>query len=62
MVAELKLDSVNPPPDTIKEESRKILIVNAIRKSLIHITQLNVWNYMTELQQISLSIYHGKTV
>jgi hypothetical protein len=61
VVAELKLNSVNPPPDTIEEESENTSVVNATEESLIHITQLNVWNYITELQQISLSIRYGKT-
>jgi len=42
VVAELELNSVIPPPDTNEEERKKKLIVNAIRKSLSHITQLNV--------------------
>ena len=42
VVAELELNSVMPPPDKNEEERKKKLIVNAIRKSLSHITQLNV--------------------
>ena len=41
VVTELELNSVNPPPDTIKEDSENALIVNAIRQSLIHITSIN---------------------
>ena len=41
VVTELELNSVNPPPDTIKEDSETAPIVNAIRQSLIHITSIN---------------------
>ena len=43
VVAELKLNSVNPPPDTIEEERHKTSVVNATEESLIQITQPNVW-------------------
>ena len=43
VVAELELNSVIPPPDTIEEDRNKQLLVNANNESLIHITQLNVW-------------------
>ena len=42
MVAELKLNSVIPSPDTI-EEVRKSLRLNPLRQSLSHIIQLKVW-------------------
>jgi hypothetical protein len=42
VVAELELNSVNPPPDKNEEEREKLLVVNAIRTSLSYITQLNV--------------------
>jgi hypothetical protein len=51
VVTELELNSVNPPPDTIEEDrQRKWLLVNANNQSLIHITQLNVWRDIEELQ------------
>jgi hypothetical protein len=51
VVTELELNSVKPPPDTIKEDrQKKWLLVNANNQSLIHITQLNVWRDIEELQ------------
>ena len=51
VVTELELNSVNPPPDMIEEDrKRKWLLVNANNQSLIHITQLNVWRDIEELQ------------
>ena len=43
VVAELKLNSVNPPPDTIEEVKLTTLVLITLEKSLIHITQPNVW-------------------
>ena len=42
VVAELKLNSVIPPPDTI-EEVRKVSRPNPLEINLIHIPQPNVW-------------------
>ena len=51
VVTELELNSVNPPPDTIEEDSKpQWASVNADSQSLIRITQLNVRWDLEELQ------------
>jgi hypothetical protein len=45
VVAELELNSVIPPPDTIEEVKKALLTGKSNKKSLIHITQPNVWRY-----------------
>ena len=44
VVAELELNSIIPPPDTIEEVKHRVLF-QSNRTSLLHITQPNVWTH-----------------